>query len=136
MAQGIQNALVFGNLTRAAEVKELGQKKSRAIVFGVAVNGREKTDVTFWDVTCWIGTQEVDKFLALLTSGIRVAIVNAEMAFEPKKDGKGEFKKLTVQNRRDIVPLSFKDKPEGSEEERPSAPTPPPTTPGKGDFPF
>jgi hypothetical protein len=133
MSQGIQNAIVFGNLTRDAVVKELGQKGSRAIVFGVAVNGREKNDVTFWDVTCWIGTADVDKFLPLLTTGIRVALINAEMGFEQKKDKSGEFKKLTVE-RKNIVPLSFKDKVEADSE--PSAPTPPPTQPAKGDFPF
>lgn len=93
-----------GNLTRDAEVREVGENEVAA--FGIAVNGRKDGDVLFLNCDYW----RPGKVAEYLTRGKQVAVTGQMKCREYEKDGqKRQAWSLDV---RDLTLLGSREKAE------------------------
>lgn len=134
MPLNVNRVIIAGSLTRAPEIRFLGNDKAVG-GFGMAINrkyrgsdGEMKEEVVFIDVECWGRTAELaGKYLA---KGRNVHIEGRlkQDVWEDKTDGKKRSKLKVVA---DTVNFIDSEKRDGQKEggwynERPSAPAVPP----------
>lgn len=95
-----------GNLTRDAEVREVGENEVAA--FGIAVNGRKDGEVLFLNCDLW----RPGKVAEYLTRGKQVAVTGQLKCREYEKDGqKRQAWSLDV---RDLTLLGSREKAEAA----------------------
>ena len=95
-----------GNLTRDAEVREVGENEVAA--FGIAVNGRKDGEVLFMNCDLW----RPGKVAEYLTRGKQVAVTGQLKCREYEKDGqKRQAWSLDV---RDLTLLGSKERAEAA----------------------